>query len=158
MSSQPEQRSAIRKTAFVLAGGGSLGAVQVGMLKALSREHIAPDLVVGASVGAINAAYYAASPDDTGLARLERIWMGLSSADIFPFSMFGTAMCLFGRRDHLAFPHRLRALIEAELPYKQLEDAPLPCHVVATDVLDGTEVTLSSGDAAQALLASAAIP
>ncbi|HEY9400109.1 MAG TPA: patatin-like phospholipase family protein [Luteimonas sp.] len=158
MSSQPEQRSANRKTAFVLAGGGSLGAVQVGMLKALSREHIAPDLVVGASVGAINAAYYAASPDDAGLARLERIWMGLCSADIFPFSMFGTAMCLFGRRDHLAFPSRLRALIESELPYRNLEDAPLPCHVIATDVLDGTEVTLSSGDAAQALLASAAIP
>jgi NTE family protein len=84
--------------------------------------------------------------------------MGLCSADIFPFSMFGTAMCLFGRRDHLAFPSRLRALIESELPYRNLEDAPLPCHVVATDVLDGTEVTLSSGDAAQALLASAAIP
>jgi NTE family protein len=147
-----------RKTAFVLAGGGSLGAVQVGMLKALEQAKVTPDFVVGASVGAINAAYYAASPDAAGIARLERIWMGLRSADIFPFSMLGTAMCLFGRRDHLAFPHRLRTLIEAELPYRNLEDAPLPCHVVATDVLDGTEVTLSTGDAAQALLASAAIP
>jgi NTE family protein len=149
---------AAQKTAFVLAGGGSLGAVQVGMLKALGRERFVPDLVVGASVGAINAAYYAASPDEGGVARLERIWMGLCSADIFPFSMFGTAMCLFGRRDHLAFPARLQALIASELPYRNLEDASLPIHVVATDVLDGTEVTLSSGDAAQALLASAAIP
>ena len=147
-----------RRTAFVLAGGGSLGAVQVGMLKALDGAKVTPDFVVGASVGAINAAYYAASPDAAGIARLERIWMGLRSIDIFPFSMFGTAMCLAGRRDHLAFPHRLRTLIEAELPYRRLEDAPLPCHVVATDILDGTEVTLSSGDAAQALLASAAIP
>jgi NTE family protein len=147
-----------RKTAFVLAGGGSLGAVQVGMLKALCEGNIAPDLVVGASVGAINAAYYAASPDAAGIARLERIWLGLRSVDIFPFSMLGTAMCLAGRRDHLAFPHRLRTLIESELPYRRLEDAPLPCHVVATDVLEGTEVTLSTGDAAQALLASAAIP
>jgi NTE family protein len=147
-----------RKTAFVLAGGGSLGAVQVGMLKALDGAKIAPDFVVGASVGAINAAYYAASPDADGIARLERIWRGLRSVDIFPFSMLGTAMCLVGRRDHLAFPHRLRTLIEVELPYQRLEDAPLPCHVIATDILDGTEVTLSSGDAAQALLASAAIP
>ena len=147
-----------RKTAFVLAGGGSLGAVQVGMLKALDGAKIEPDFVVGASVGAINAAYYAASPDAAGIARLERIWRGLRSVDIFPFSMLGTAMCLVGRRDHLAFPHRLRTLIEAELPYQRLQDAPLPCHVIATDILDGTEVTLSSGDAAQALLASAAIP
>jgi NTE family protein len=128
------------------------------MLKALDQARITPDFVVGASVGAINAAYYAASPDADGIARLERIWRGLRSVDIFPFSMLGTAMCLVGRRDHLAFPHRLRTLIEVELPYQRLEDAPLPCHVIATDILDGTEVTLSSGDAAQALLASAAIP
>ncbi|GAB3378073.1 patatin-like phospholipase family protein [Lysobacter fragariae] len=146
------------KTAFVLAGGGSLGAVQVGMLKALSRQGITPDLVVGASVGAINGAYYAAAPDEDGLARLERIWLGLRSADIFPFSMLGTALCLLGRRDHLALPRQLRALIESELPYRRLEEARVPCHVIATDVLDGTEVTLSSGDVVLALLASAAIP
>lgn len=56
------------------------------------------------------------------------------------------------------FPHRLHALIESELPYRRLEEARIPCHVVATDVLDGTEVTLSSGEIASALLASAAIP
>jgi NTE family protein len=145
-------------TAFVLAGGGSLGAVQVGMLKALDRGGMVADFVVGASVGAINAAYYAASPDVDGIARLERIWLRLGRADVFPFSMLGTALCLFGRRDHLAFPQRLQALLEAELPYRRLEDARLPCHVVATDMLDGTEVRLSSGDVAQALLASAAIP
>ncbi|HET6434912.1 MAG TPA: patatin-like phospholipase family protein [Xanthomonadaceae bacterium] len=145
-------------TAFVLAGGGSLGAVQVGMLKALADAGIVPDFVVGASVGAINAAYYAAAPDPAGVARLERIWLRLRGADVFPFSLLGTALCLLGRRDHLARPAPLSALLGTELPYRRLEDAPLPCHVVATDVLDGTEVTLSSGDALQALLASAAIP
>src|SRR5215470_10359393 len=54
------------KTAFVLAGGGSLGAVQVGMLKALTRAGIVPDLVVGASVGAINGAYFATAPSAEG--------------------------------------------------------------------------------------------
>jgi NTE family protein len=150
--------SADAGTAFVFAGGGSLGAVQVGMLKALANAGVRPDLVVGASVGAINAAYYAAAPDAGGIGRLERIWLRLRRADVFPFTMFGTALCLLGRRGHLAFPHRLRTLIESELPYRKLEDAALPCHVVATDALDGTEVLLSSGDAAEALLASAAIP
>jgi NTE family protein len=146
------------RTAFVLAGGGSLGAVQVGMLKALDQAGVVPDFVVGASVGAINAAYYAAAPDRAGVAGLERIWLRLRSADVFPFSVLDTALCLLGRRGHLAQPAPLLALLAAELPYRRLEDAPLPCHVIATDVLDGTEVTLSSGDALQALSASAAIP
>ena len=49
--------------AFVLSGGGSLGAVQVGMLQALTESGIRPDLLIGTSVGAVNAAWMArASP------------------------------------------------------------------------------------------------
>lgn len=147
-----------QKTAFVLAGGGSLGAVQVGMLKALNRAGMVPDLVVGASVGAINAACYAGAPDEAGVARLERIWLELHRADVFPLSPRNTLLCLLGRRDFLAPPERLHALIAAHLSYRNLEEAVLPCHVVATDALDGREVILSRGDASQALLASAAIP
>jgi NTE family protein len=146
------------RTAFVLAGGGSLGAVQVGMLKALAHHRISPDFVVGASVGALNGACYAAEPCEAGIARLERTWLRLRRRDIFPLTMRGMALCLLGRRDHLALPHRLGALIEAELPCRRLEDTRLPCHVVATDVLDGTEVVLSSGESAAALLASTALP
>lgn len=145
-------------TAFVLAGGGSLGAVQVGMLKALSRQGIVADFVVGASAGAINGAYYAADPDEAGVARLERIWRGLHRSDIFPLSLAGSLSWLLGWRDYLATPAPLQSLIESELPYRQLEQARLPCHVVATDVLDGTEVLFSSGDVVPALLASTAIP
>lgn len=43
-------------TAFVLSGGGSLGAVQVGMLKALAKREIRADVLVGTSAGAVNAA------------------------------------------------------------------------------------------------------
>ena len=145
-------------TAFVLAGGGSLGAVQVGMLAALTRRGVVPDLVVGASVGAINAAYYAAEPDKRGVARLERIWRGLRRRDVFPFSPLASFLGFFGKTNHLVTPAPLRSLIESELPYRHLEDASLPCHVVATDALEGTGVVLSSGPAAIALLASAAIP
>ena len=146
------------KTAFVFAGGGSLGAVQVGMVKALVRHGELPDFVVGASVGAINAAYFAAGVDEAGVANLERIWSRLRSADIFPFSALAGVLCLLGRRGHLVQPDGLRALIESELPFRRLEDARIPCHVVATDALDGTEAIFSSGDVISALLASAAIP
>jgi NTE family protein len=152
-----EQR-AKNLTAFVLAGGGSLGAVQVGMLAALARRGIRPDFVVGASVGAINAAYYAAEPDERGVERLKRIWVQLRRSDVFPFSLIASALGIFGKADHLVAPGPLRKLIESALPYERLEDARLPCYIVATDALEGTEVVLSSGSAATALLASAAIP
>jgi NTE family protein len=141
-----------------MAGGGSLGAVQVGMLKGLVRNGILPDFVVGASVGAINSAYFACAPNASGIARLERIWGRLRSRDVFPFSPVASLLGLLGKRDHLVSSARLQALIESELPCARLEDAELPCYVVATDVLAGTEVCMSEGPLAPALLASAAIP
>ena len=62
------------KTAFVFTGGGSLGAVQVGMLRVLLASGVQPDFVVGASVGAVNASYYANFPTAEGLASLEKLW------------------------------------------------------------------------------------
>jgi NTE family protein len=147
-----------QKTAFVLAGGGSLGAIQVGMLKALTRLQLVPDFIVGASVGAINGIYFAAQPDDQGIARLERIWRRLRRADVFPISPFNSILAMLGRQNHFVSPSLLQALIQSELPCKKLEDAKIPCHVVATDVLTGTEITLSTGSVIEALLASAAIP
>jgi NTE family protein len=146
------------RTAFVFAGGGSLGAVQVGMLKALIRGGMIPDFVVGASVGALNGAYFAAQPSDAGIERLERIWNRLQRADVFPVSLLNSLLAILGKRDHLVTPAHLRRLVESELPCENLEDAKIPCHIVATDVLDGTEVTIASGPLASALLASAAIP
>ena len=146
------------RTAFVLAGGGSLGAVQVGMLKALVRHGLVPDLVVGASVGAINAAYFAAEPNRDGIARLEDIWKRLNRKDVFPFSPLNSLLSLLGKRDYFVTSAGLRTLLEAELPLRRLEDARIPCHVVATDVLTGVEVVFSSGHVITALLASAAIP
>ena len=84
-----------QRTAFVLAGGGSLGAVQVGMLKALTRQQVIPDFVVGASVGAINGVYFALEPNEAGVARLERIWLRIRRADIFPVSPVNGAQIVF---------------------------------------------------------------
>jgi NTE family protein len=128
------------------------------MLKALARKRIVPDFVIGASVGAINAAYYACSPSAEGVARLERIWGRLNSADVFPLSPLNSLLAILGRRDHLVSSRRLQTLLEAELPCQRIEQAQIPCYIVATDVLEGTEVCLNSGPLGPALLASAAIP
>ncbi len=72
------------KTAFVFSGGGSLGAVQVGMLQALSAANIIPDMVIGASVGALNSASFADDPTPTGVDRLAGLWRDLHREDLFP--------------------------------------------------------------------------
>lgn len=146
------------KTAFVFAGGGSLGAVEVGMLRALVQSGIKPDFVVGSSVGAINAVQFAADPTAEGVERLERIWRTVRREDVFPLSPFGAMLRLLTRRGHLVAHAALRRLLERHLTVRPLEDTVLPCHVITTDLLGGTEVRLSEGSAVDALLASTAIP
>jgi NTE family protein len=75
---------AAQRTAFVFTGGGSLGAIQVGMLRELNHAGVSADLVVGSSVGAMNAAYFAGAPNPAGVDKLERVWRGLPRHDVFP--------------------------------------------------------------------------
>jgi len=146
------------KTAFVLSGGSSLGAVQVGMLHALMEAGIRPDLMIGTSVGAVNAAWLAGQPDLNGALRLAAIWSGLRRQDIFPLNPWAGALGLFGRTNHVIPNSGLRAVLEKHLPYQRLEEALVPVHVITTDLKNGRAVVLSSGPAIPALLASTAIP
>lgn len=144
-------------TAFVFAGSGSLGAVEVGMLAALLEGGERPDFVVGASAGAINSAYFAADPTADAVARLKAIWCAITRADVFPFD-WTSLWSLVRRRDFLVRSDGLRRLLEQHLPYRRLEDAALPVHIVATVLATGEEVVLSTGSAVDAVLASAALP
>jgi NTE family protein len=144
------------KTAFVFAGGGSLGAIQLGMLRALLAADVRPDFVVGASVGAINASYFAAVPTAEGVAKLATLWSGLRRSDIFPVSLASIAG-LFWHPGNLVDPSGLRRVIECNLPITKIEDAQIPLYVMASDV-QGLAVSLSAGSAVEAILASTAIP
>ncbi|MDX2235521.1 MAG: patatin-like phospholipase family protein [Hyphomonadaceae bacterium] len=144
------------KTAFVFAGGGSLGAIQVGVLRELVRAGIAPDLLVGASVGALNACYFAGRPDAAGVAALDAIWRSLRRQDVFPVTLKG-ALSWLRAAESLFDADSLRRLIERHMPFTRLEDAAVPVHVVATN-LSGAPVCLSRGPVVDAVMASAAIP
>src|SRR3954468_17158625 len=122
------------RTAFVFAGGGSFGAIQVGMLHALASHGIVADMVLGSSVGALNGAYYAGDPTLEGVRKLEAIWRGLRRGDVFPVT-WKTLLGFLRRRDFLVTSRGLRKLIETNLPYRNLEDAKIPVHVIATDIL-----------------------
>jgi NTE family protein len=145
--------------AFVLTGGASLGAVHVGMLQALYGKGITPDLIVGASVGAINGVFIASRPQTPETAQaLTEVWTGLSRSDIFP-THFATGLLGFsGRRAHMIPNRGLRRLLKTHTQFANLEDARIPLHVVATDAANGQELVLTSGNAVEAVLASAAIP
>lgn len=148
----------IMVTAFVLSGGGSLGAVQAGMLLSLFEAGVTPDMVVGTSVGAFNGAWVAARPDVAGTKDLIGVWHSLSKRDVFPTRLSTSVLCILGRRRHFASGDGLRRILGQHLRFQLLQDAPTPFHCVATDVLSGEDVLLSSGDAADAIAASAAIP
>ena len=150
--------SASNSTAFVFAGGSSLGATQVGMLKALVGRGIVPDFVVGSSAGAINAAYFAWRPTPAGVSEMEMLWRNLRSEQIFSTSPWRSLWRLMRRRDHVVAPDGLRAVLEATFAGRQLEAGGLPCCIITTDVLSGCEYRIRSGHVVPALLASAAIP
>jgi len=105
-----------RRVAIVLSGGGSLGATQVGMLQALFDAGVEPDMVVGTSVGAVNAAWIGAWPAREGADKLAEIWTGLRRDDVFPLG-WTAAMGLLGRGKHLISNAALRGLLERHLPY-----------------------------------------
>jgi NTE family protein len=150
-------RDVREKTAFVLAGGGSFGAIQVGMMHALAANGITPDMVVGSSVGALNGAYYAGNPTLKGVSQLETIWRGLRRADVFPLT-FRTLLGFVWRRDFLMTHDGIQKLIDDHLPYRNLQDARLPVHIVTTDIVSGNSVVISDGPADEAIIASTAIP
>jgi len=145
------------RTAFVFAGGGSFGAIQVGMMHSLAAHGISADMVVGSSVGALNGAYYAGDPTLKGVLQLETIWRGLQRHDVFPVT-WRTLLAFLWRRDFLIPHDGIQKLIDDHLPYRNLQDAKLPVHIVTTDIVSGDSIVLSEGSAAQAIIASTAIP
>jgi len=146
-----------KKTAFVFAGGGSFGAIQVGMLQSLAAHGVAADMVVGSSVGALNGAFYAGDPTAAGMERLAKIWRGLTRQDVFPVSA-RTLLSFLWRRDFLIPHDGIRKLVDDHIPFQRLEDAPLPVHIVTTDIISGDSIVLSEGSTADAIVASTAIP
>ncbi len=146
------------KTAFVFSGGGSLGAVHVGMLEALLEAGVGADCVAGTSVGALNAAFFAAQPDAAGVRRQREAWAGLRTCDVFPPSPLRFALALTPLSNHLVSPDGLEAIVRKWVGLERLEDAALPLAVVAADLVAGAPVVLRSGPAVDALLASTAIP
>jgi NTE family protein len=148
-----------RPIGYVLGGGASLGAMQVGMLQALSEHDIVPDLVAGTSVGSLNGAALALDPT-SGANRLSHVWARMTTAQIFPGSLLAQARTLQHTKTHL-FPNTgLAAVIEQFLGGRDrsFEDVVVPFTAVTMDVATGRAHPIRDGPLLPALLASAAVP
>lgn len=144
--------------AFVLSGGGNLGASQVGAVLALAERGIAPDLLVGTSAGAINASYLAGDPGVDGVRRLAEIWSSVRTRDVFRLPLNPWHAVTHLRADALYHADGLRRLLERSLPYERIEQAAVDLRVVATDLETGAAVAFDRGPVIDAVLASAALP
>ncbi len=143
--------------AFVLGGGGSYGAVQVGMLRALAETDVRPHLVVGTSVGSLNGVVVAVNPDQAP-ALLSAIWPQISRKNVFPVNVVSQALAARSNRPWLFDPGPLSDLLTANIPVASIEELSMPFVAVATDLDTGVRVDLDSGEIRTALLASSAIP
>jgi NTE family protein len=145
------------RTALVLAGGGSLGAVQAGMLRELVADGVRPDLVIGVSAGALNGAFFASDPTLANVDRMLDLWCRVTTREILGLS-WRSLLGLVGLADHLADARGLRALLQRELRHARFDQLQLPLHAVCADLESGDGVVLSEGSLVDAVLASTAIP
>ena len=144
--------------AFVLGGGGHLGAHEVGMLRALLEREIVPDVVLGTSIGAINGAVIAAAPNTGTVEQLARVWTRIERSDAFAGSMLGRLTTLARTRTHLHENDGLRAMLGDAIPFANIEDLPLRFECVAASIESASERWFTSGNLVDAVLASSAVP
>ena len=125
----PSLRSLTRRkprVALVLSGGGNLGAIQIGMLRALTEREIVPDVVLGCSVGALNGAAYALAPDPGRASRLEAHW-STTSYTLMPSSRLPSVVQLIRKGESLHRNDGLRKGLEVLYgPGRRFEDS-WPC-------------------------------
>jgi NTE family protein len=143
--------------AFVLGGGGLLGASEVGMLQALAEAGIRPDLVVGTSIGALNGALVAADPD-RGATRLDQMWRGEELRMAFSEKLWGRTVRLVRSGTHLHSFEPLRRMLADALPGENFSDLKIPFHCVAAGIESASARWFSRGPVVPAVMASCAVP
>lgn len=155
----PEAINALpRPLAFVLPGGGALGAYQVGVIRSLTHAGVAPDMLIGVSAGAVNASLFAWNQGPDGVRRIESVWRSIQRRDLIRFNPVRLALAVAGRRPSFLDNEPGRRFLRQQLGTRLLEHAPVPLALVATDLATGSTVPLQRGDAVTAVLASAAFP
>lgn len=153
-----ELRALPRPMAFVLPGGGALGAYQVGILRALVDAQVEPDLLVGVSAGAMNAALFAWNRGTEGLLRVEALWRTMRRRDLLRVNPGRMALAITGRRPSFLDSRHGESFLRQQLGARRIEDAPTRLAIIAANLGTGRSVVLDRGEVVTAIMASTAFP
>lgn len=154
-----------KELAFVLSGGGSRGALQVGALRALLESGYQPTLVTGTSIGAVNAAFLSIHGYHLeGIQKLEEAWKSSMNQDLLPANLWWQIMRTFFRRSPGVSQQRIREFAIAhgltpELRFKDIQGVRL--FVVASDLNSGCQVIFGQDpeeSVLESMMASIALP
>jgi NTE family protein len=147
-------------TAFVLGGGGVLGAVEVGMLRALFERGITPDLVLGTSVGALNGALVARDPTLSVIERMTELWRdaGQSGRDVYGDRALRTVRRAVSTGTHIYSSQPIKQRLIDEFGDLTFEELPVRFQVCAASIERASEHWFDSGPVVDAVVASAAVP
>ncbi|WP_433869922.1 patatin-like phospholipase family protein [Saccharopolyspora sp. CA-218241] len=146
------------RTAWVLPGGSTFGAIQAGLVGALFEAGIEPDVLVGTSVGSLNAAWLAGDPSHGGAASLRSVWLSMRRNHVFPIQPSRILAGKLGLSNHVMSNHGLAKWLHGKLPFRRLDEARVPLTVATTDLDTGDPVYFDSGPALPPLVASCSIP
>ena len=144
--------------AFVLGGGGLLGAAEAGMAHALLEAGVRPDLVCGTSIGAINGAALAADPTPEGARQLLTLWDALADEGMLDGSVIRRVAEVVRHRTSLHGNGALRRMLRERLPAQTFEELAVPFECVAASIEQARECWFSTGDLIEPVLASCALP
>src|SRR6185503_3592653 len=142
----PAPGTARPRLALVLGSGGGRGFAHIGVLKVLDENGIRPDLIVGASVGAVVGALYASG---MSAVQIEKLAYGLGFFDFFDFNMI---------LKEPASGRRTQELVGEHVGGRMIEQLPIAFAATATRERDSTLVAFNRGDTGIAVRASAASP
>ncbi len=123
------------KRALVLSGGGGRGAFQVGVLEHLEAVGWKPDIIVGTSIGSMNAAVYAVG----GIGQLQKMWESIRTKDMHRFFRWKPWNSVFDRGPW-------KRTLEQYAPEDQLAQVKMPLYMVATDITTGHPAVYTNGE------------
>jgi NTE family protein len=128
------------------------------MLRALSESGIEPDLILGTSVGAINGAFFAAAPNADGVERLRTVWSDSTLSDFSASVILRRITTLARSGTHLHSLAEARARLAEALPVQRVEELEVPFQCVAASIERAAEHWFDTGELADVILASCAVP
>jgi len=147
------------RTAFVLGGGGLLGAVEVGMLRALFERDLKPNLILGTSVGAINGLVVASNPTSAVIDRLLDVWRSVGeSNEVYGERAWDQVSRAIRTGTHLHSAKPLRDRLEQDFGHLTFAELAVEFQCCAASIERAAEHWFTQGPVVPAVMASAAVP